>query len=41
MLPKIKAALDFIKHGGVSVIITSPQLLKAAIRGNAGTRIYR
>ncbi len=40
MLPKINAALDFIKQGGASVIITSPQLLKAAIRGNAGTRIY-
>ncbi len=41
MLPKINAALDFIEHGGASVIITSPQLLKAAIKGNAGTRIYR
>ena len=41
MLPKIKAALDFIEHGGACVIITSPQLLKAAIRGKAGTRIYR
>jgi carbamate kinase len=41
MLPKIKAALDFIEHGGTAVIITSPQLLKKAIGGNAGTRIYR
>lgn len=41
MLPKIQAALDFIEHGGATVIITSPQLLKAAIRGNAGTRICR
>jgi carbamate kinase len=41
MLPKINAALDFIEHGGTAVIITSPQLLKAAIRGQAGTRIYR
>jgi carbamate kinase len=41
MLPKINAALDFIEHGGAAVIITSPQLLKAAIKGNAGTRIYR
>jgi len=41
MLPKINAALDFIEHGGAAVIITSPQLLKKAISGNAGTRIYR
>lgn len=40
MLPKIKAALDFIEHGGGSAIITSPRLMKAAISGNAGTRIY-
>ena len=39
MLPKIQAALDFIQHGGASVIITSPQLLKEAIKGNAGTCI--
>jgi carbamate kinase len=41
MLPKINAALDFLEGGGASVIITSPKLLKAAIRGNAGTRVYR
>lgn len=41
MLPKIIAALDFIQHGGESVIITSPRLLKAAISGKAGTRICR
>ncbi len=41
MLPKIKAAIDFINHGGEMVIITSPQLLKAAIKGEAGTRICR
>lgn len=41
MLPKINAALDFMEHGGIVAIITSPQLLKAAIEGNAGTRIYR
>ena len=40
MLPKINAAVDFIEHGGAAVIITSPQLLKKAIAGNAGTRIY-
>jgi carbamate kinase len=39
MLPKIQGALDFIERGGTSVIITSPRLLKEAIRGNAGTHI--
>jgi carbamate kinase len=39
MMPKIKAALDFIAHGGDTAIITSPQLMTAAIRGEAGTRI--
>ena len=41
MQPKIKAALEFIEHGGDTVIITSPHLLKAAVRGDAGTRICR
>ena len=41
MLPKIKAALDFLEHGGERAIITSPQLLKVAIKGEAGTRICR
>ncbi len=41
MLPKIKAALDFLERGGTRVIITSPHLLKEAINGQAGTRTYR
>ncbi len=41
MRPKIQAALEFIEHGGDTAIITSPHLLKAAVRGDAGTRIYR
>ena len=41
MLPKINAALDFVEHGGTAAIITSPAMLKAAIKGKAGTRIYR
>lgn len=41
MLPKIQAALEFIKHGGDTAIITSPPLFKAAVRGEAGTRICR
>jgi len=41
MLPKIKAALDFLERGGTRVIITSPHLLKKAMNGEAGTCIYR
>ena len=41
MLPKIKAALDFLENAGARVIITSPHLLKKAMCGEAGTCIYR
>ncbi len=41
MLPKIKAALDFLENGGARVIITSPPLLRKAMKGEAGTCIYR
>ncbi|MGD8492640.1 MAG: carbamate kinase [Desulfobacterales bacterium] len=41
MLLKIKAALDFIEHGGDTAIITSPHLLRKAMQGKAGTRICR
>jgi len=41
MLAKIEAALDFIERGGTTAIITSPQLLKKAVSGKAGTRISR
>lgn len=40
MLPKIKAALDFLERGGARTIITSPHLLKKAMNGEAGTCIY-
>jgi carbamate kinase len=41
MLPKVRAALDFIERGGSTAIITSPHLLKKALDGQAGTRICR
>ena len=41
MLPKIKAALDFLEQGGTRAIITSPHLLQKAMIGEAGTCIYR
>lgn len=39
MGPKIEAALRFLAHGGREVIITSPELLTAAVAGSAGTHI--
>ncbi len=39
MLPKIESAVDFLEHGGERVIITQPQLLEAALRGETGTHI--
>jgi carbamate kinase len=40
MLPKIEAALKFIERGGKKAIITSPESLVRAIRGETGTSIY-
>jgi len=39
MLPKIKAALDFINRGGQRVIITSPENLVSSIQDKSGTHI--
>jgi len=39
MLPKIEAALQFLEKGGSKAIITSPDNLQKAIRGEAGTII--
>ena len=39
MKPKIEAAVEFLKGGGVEVIITTPELLDMALSGRAGTRI--
>lgn len=39
MLPKIVASLEFLRHGGRRVIITSPDCLPAALRGETGTHI--
>ncbi len=41
MGPKIKAALDFLERGGKEVIITSPEHLKAAVDGQAGTHVVK
>ena len=39
MLPKIVASLAFLKHGGKRVIITTPECLPAALRGETGTHL--
>jgi len=40
MLPKMKAVLDFIDQGGKEAIITSPESLGRAVKGESGTHIY-
>ncbi|WP_372367619.1 carbamate kinase [Candidatus Uabimicrobium sp. HlEnr_7] len=39
MLPKIQAAIEYLENGGKKVIITTPDCLAEAIRGNTGTHI--
>jgi len=39
MGPKIKAALEYIAHGGQEVLITSANYLKAALVNRSGTKI--
>ncbi|MCA9912198.1 MAG: carbamate kinase, partial [Anaerolineae bacterium] len=39
MLPKMKAAVQFLRNGGPRAIITDPTNLLAAINGEAGTHI--
>jgi carbamate kinase len=39
MLPKIEAAVDFMKMGGPMALITDPPNLARALRGETGTRI--
>ncbi|ELZ5940449.1 carbamate kinase family protein [Providencia vermicola] len=41
MLPKIEASLSFLANGGKRVIITSPEKLPQALRGETGTHIIQ
>ena len=41
MKPKIEAAVKFLRKGGKTVIITSPECITQALKGKEGTRIYR
>jgi carbamate kinase len=39
MGPKIQASIEFVRGGGSSVVITSPEKVREALEGRAGTRI--
>lgn len=41
MLPKIIASLTFLEQGSKEVIITTPECLPAALRGETGTHIIK
>ncbi len=41
MRPKIEAIVQFLEHGGKKAIITSPENLLRAVRGECGTTIVR
>lgn len=40
MLPKIRAVLSYLEHGGKRAIITSPENVRRAFNGETGTHIY-
>ncbi|MBF0410689.1 MAG: carbamate kinase [Candidatus Riflebacteria bacterium] len=40
MLPKCKAVINFFRDGGKHAIITNPENLARAVKGEAGTHIY-
>ncbi len=39
MGPKVEAAIDYLRSGGRSVLITSIDELPRALRGESGTRV--
>ena len=41
MKPKIEAVISFLEAGGEEAVITSPENIEAAMRGETGTRIKR
>lgn len=38
MLPKIEAVIRFLEHGGPAALITNPQNIERALKGETGTR---
>jgi carbamate kinase len=41
MGPKVESVLSFLRHGGKEAVITTFDLLAAAVKGEAGTRILQ
>jgi carbamate kinase len=41
MLPKIEAIIEFLEAGGEKALITSPENLLKAVKGEAGTTITK
>jgi len=41
MLPKIQAAIHYLKNGGKKVVITSPSSIERAISGDTGTHLTK
>jgi carbamate kinase len=41
MLPKVQACVQFIEQGGREALITSPEVLPAALAGKTGTRVTK
>jgi carbamate kinase len=41
MLPKVQACVQFIEQGGSEALITSPEVLPAALAGKTGTRVTK
>jgi carbamate kinase len=41
MLPKIRAIVWFLESGGQEAIITNPENIARALKGETGTRIVR
>ena len=40
MLPKVKAVINFLRQGGKHAIVTNPENLARAVKGEAGTHVY-
>ena len=40
MLPKIQAIVRFLEAGGKEAIVTNPESLEKALKGETGTHIY-
>ena len=41
MQPKVEACIEFVEAGGAEAIITNPENIERALRGETGTRIVR